>query len=167
MMQTVVGSMVETLFERDGIAVTCVLPEPLWVVHCAPNDAAVHPLLAGPMLCVVVTGTVASLRLAPDEWLIVGASPNLQGIDYSLVDASDRFLAVDLTGPLAAAVLNAGCPLDLGGGNFGDGAASRTLFGKADIVLWRRGDGFRLYHGRSFDPYVTALLIEAAGYAVP
>ena len=41
--------------------------------------------------------------------------------------------------------------------------ATRTLFVKAEIGLWRRADtAFRLEVGRSFAPYVAHMLNEAA-----
>jgi sarcosine oxidase subunit gamma len=40
---------------------------------------------------------------------------------------------------------------------------TRTLLGKAEIVLWRIGAAaFRLEVWRSFAPYVSAFLAEAA-----
>ena len=41
--------------------------------------------------------------------------------------------------------------------------ASRTLFDKAEIVLWRRaGREFRVEVARSFSPWLAAALGEAA-----
>ena len=59
--------------------------------------------------------------------------------------------------------LNAGCPLDLGLKAFPVGMATRTLFDKAEIVLWRRAqETFQVEVWRSFAPYLVAALTEAA-----
>ena len=119
-------------------------------------------------------GDWAALWLGPDEQLLIGpehASPAfgtviadaLRGLDYSLVDVSHRQGAIEVTGPHATALINAGCPLDLGLAATPVGFCSRTVFAKAEIVLWRCAeDGFQLQAGRSFLPYVTALLALAA-----
>jgi sarcosine oxidase subunit gamma len=58
--------------------------------------------------------------------------------------------------------LASGCPLDLTMRAFPVGACARTLYHKAEIVLWRtEGDAFQLEVWRSFAPYVEALLTEA------
>ncbi|MFX8747406.1 sarcosine oxidase subunit gamma family protein, partial [Acinetobacter baumannii] len=56
---------------------------------------------------------------------------------HSLVDVSHRNTAIQIAGPAAADVLNAGCPLDLRLDAFPVGMCTRTLFAKAEIVLWR------------------------------
>ena len=62
-----------------------------------------------------------------------------------------------------ALLLNEGCPLDLDAAAFPPGRCTRTLFGKAEIVLWRRDvDAWRVEVARSFAPYLLALLREAA-----
>jgi sarcosine oxidase subunit gamma len=56
-------------------------------------------------------------------------------------------------------MLNAGCPLDLDERAFPVGMATRTLFMKADIVLWRVAEQkFHIEVWRSFAPYVWSLL---------
>ena len=68
-----------------------------------------------------------------------------------------------MSGPQAGAILNAGCPLDFDPAAFPTGMCTRSLFGKADIIIWRTGaDEFRLEVWRSFADYVSALLREAA-----
>ena len=62
----------------------------------------------------------------------------LDGTAHSLVDVSHRQIGLVVSGPAAARALNAGCPLDLGLKAFPVGFATRTLFDKAEIVLWRR-----------------------------
>src|SRR5271167_2599347 len=116
----------------------------------------------------------AALWLGPDEWLMIadGADPAqlgemlasvLHGTAQSLVDVSHRQIGLIVSGPAAARALNAGCPLDLDLNAFPVGMATRTLFDKAEIVLWRRAaTTFHVEVWRSFAPHVAASLSEAA-----
>jgi sarcosine oxidase subunit gamma len=106
---------------------------------------------------------LTALRLGPDEFLLLlpeGESPPLVlPKPYSLVDISHRQIGIVLEGPAAADMLNAGCPLDLDERAFPVGMATRTLFMKADIVLWRVDhQKFHIEVWRSFAPYVWSLL---------
>src|SRR5271165_6227686 len=87
-------------------------------------------------------GDRAALWLGPDEWLLIAESDSpetlaaaieaaLQGVPHSLVDVSHRQVSLIASGPRAARVLNAGCPLDLRLKSFPVGMATRTLFEKA------------------------------------
>ncbi|RTL65654.1 MAG: sarcosine oxidase subunit gamma, partial [Hyphomicrobiales bacterium] len=113
---------------------------------------------------------ITALRLGPDEWLVFG-SPSRMSVarmllvqaqaagTASVVDISDRNFAITIAGPRAADLLASGCPLDFDPASFPVGMCTRTIFGKAEVVLWRMGaDKFRLEAGRSFAPYVTGLL---------
>jgi sarcosine oxidase, subunit gamma len=116
----------------------------------------------------------AVLWLGPDEWLLIadGADSTalgetiesvLDGIAHSLVDVSHRQIGLIASGPAAARALNAGCPLDLHLKAFPIGMATRTIFDKAEIVLWRRAETtFHVEVWRSFAPYLLASLAEAA-----
>ena len=116
----------------------------------------------------------AALWLGPDEWLLIadGAdAPNigetlesvLEGTAHSLVDVSHRQIGLVASGPAAARVLNAGCPLDLSLNAFPVGFATRTLFDKVEIVLWRRAEAtFHIEVWRSFAPWLAVSLAEAA-----
>ena len=65
---------------------------------------------------------------------------------------------------MAADVLSAGCPLDLDLDEFQVGMCTRTLFGKAEVVIWRTAtSSFRLEVWRSFAAYVIGLLDAAIG----
>jgi sarcosine oxidase subunit gamma len=112
-------------------------------------------------------------RLGPDEWLLIAAGEDgatlaarlraaLAGAPHSLVEVSQRQDGLVLDGALAAIVLSSGCPLDLRAAAFPVGAATRTLFHKAEIVLWRTAaERFHLEIVRSFAPYVVGHLAEA------
>lgn len=116
----------------------------------------------------------AALWLGPDEQLLLapaGDAPTiaaelagaLTGIAHSSVDVSQRQIALQLRGPRAGALLASGCPLDLDPAEFPPGMCTRTLFGKADIILWRKGAAeYHLEVWRSYSDYVLEWLREAA-----
>ncbi|MBN8942767.1 MAG: sarcosine oxidase subunit gamma [Rhizobiales bacterium] len=113
--------------------------------------------------------------LGPDEWLLQAAGEDpavlfeglgqaLSGEPHSLVDVSHRSDAFALSGPKSAYVLNHGCPLDLSVAAFPVGMCTRTLIGKATVILSRpEPDMFHIDVWRSFAPYVWQLLDEARG----
>ncbi len=82
---------------------------------------------------------------------------------HSLVDGSDRQTGIEITGPDAAAALNAGCPLDLDPEAFPVGMCTRTVLAKTEIVLWRTAPAtFRVEVSRSFAMYAWRFLVEAS-----
>jgi sarcosine oxidase subunit gamma len=116
-----------------------------------------------------------AVRLGPDEWLLCAPlhaaaeferllTAVLGSAPHALVDVGHRYAALAIEGPRAPALLASGCPLDLHPAAFTAGAATRTLLGKAEIVLWRLHDAlaYRIECARSFAPYVHAFLREAA-----
>jgi sarcosine oxidase subunit gamma len=112
----------------------------------------------------------SALWLGPDEWLVIdqsGISPfaDLKGTDilHAATDISHRNIGIIIAGAGAVATINAGCSQDLSLEVFPVGAASRTLFGKAEVVLWRLSETeFRMECWRSFADYVFGLLSEGA-----
>jgi sarcosine oxidase subunit gamma len=122
-----------------------------------------------------ISGHWAALWLGPDEWLLICSDPACDSlaleaaltVAHSLVDVSHRQSGFALSGRLAATVLNAGCPLDLSLEAFPTGMCTRTIFGKAEIVLWRTEEhGFRMEVARSFVGYAAGFLEVAAQDAV-
>jgi sarcosine oxidase subunit gamma len=115
---------------------------------------------------------VAALWLGPDEQLLIASEtgnlaatlqPMLRDLPHSLVEVSHRQIALEISGPHATAVLNAGCPLDLDLSAFPVGMCTRTVLTKAEIVLWRTDETvFHVEVWRSFASYVTELLAEVA-----
>ena len=111
-----------------------------------------------------------ALWLGPDEWLVIdeaGKDPlaDCAGVAvlHSAVGISHRNIAIAVTGAGAAATINSGCPQDLSLEAFPVGAASRTILGKAEIVLLRNApDDFRVECWRSFSDYVFTFLSEGA-----
>ncbi len=113
--------------------------------------------------------------LGPDEWLVIddgGSNPldDLANVKqfHSAVDVSHRNIAIMVEGAGAAMVLNGGCPQDLSLKSFPVGAASRTMLGKAEVVLIREREiHFRIECWRSFSDYAFTLLSESARGAAP
>ena len=138
----------------------------------APLGAAFGVALPDRLLTAVSLGPRAALRLGPDEWLLLAeglpAAPLLTALEAArggaaaaLVDVTDRQIGLELEGPTALDLLAEGCPLDLEA--FPVDGCSRTLFGKAEVVVWRRAaEWWRLEVARSFAPYLEALLTAAA-----
>jgi len=111
-------------------------------------------------------GERAALWLGPDEQLLLAPAGEsarlqaeldaaLQGLAHSLVDVGQRQVALAVSGPWARDILASGCPLDLESEVFPLGMCTRTLFAKAEVVLWRRGvEEYHLDVARSFAAYV-------------
>ena len=118
-------------------------------------------------------GGRAALWLGPDEWLLIaptGEASSLMAamgemlgeVPASLVEISDRQVAIEVAGEKAAEAINAFNALDLDIDTFPVGMCTRTLFGKAEIVLWRTAlQTFHVEVWRSFAPYVQGCLGEA------
>lgn len=119
----------------------------------------------------------AALWLGPDERLLLGPADGAQemqgllqralaGMPHSLVEISHAQIAFELSGAHAAVALNIGCPLDLDPAAFPLDMCTRTVFAKAQIVLWRTGpETFRVETARSFAPYVTKIIALAGQFA--
>ncbi|HEY5103245.1 MAG TPA: sarcosine oxidase subunit gamma family protein [Steroidobacteraceae bacterium] len=120
------------------------------------------------------SGTCAALWLGPDEYLLLAPEAEartfsltleqaLHAAPHSLVDVSHRQAGLAISGPHAADILNSGCPLDLGPAAFPVEMCTRTVFAKAEIILWRTApDEFRIEVWRSFADYVARFLDVAA-----
>jgi sarcosine oxidase, subunit gamma len=118
-------------------------------------------------------GTRTAFKLGPDEWLLLapenseaeayGAIEAVVQEPHSLVDVSHRNVGILVSGSLAADVLNFGVMLDLDPKAFPVGMATRTLFAKSEIVLWRKGvNDFHIEVWRSFAEYLHGHLEQAA-----
>ena len=115
-------------------------------------------------------GSRTALWIGPDEWLVIDgaagdpleACASVEAL-HSAVGISHRNVAISVAGPGAANTVNAGCPQDLSLAAFPVNACSRTILGKAEIVLLRTAeDAFRVECWRSFSDYVFTFLTEAA-----
>jgi heterotetrameric sarcosine oxidase gamma subunit len=120
--------------------------------------------MALPEICrAIVRDNESLLWLGPDEYLLLASGeipPTLNAA--SVVNVSHRDTSLSISGPRAAWVINAFCALDLHLSAFPVGMCTRTVFGKAEIVLWRTAsETFRIEVARSIAPYVWACLEEA------
>lgn len=113
-------------------------------------------------------------RLGPDEWFLIAGRDDGQSIQheiealnsefYSMVDVSHRTVGIEVHGANASKIVNGGCPLDLSGRAFPSGSVTRTIFGRAEVILMRPAQGrtYRVEVTRSFVPYVQDLLLYFA-----
>lgn len=138
-------------------------PWPLASIAVAawPDLSAGDPLRAsssdsGPaMLRARVAGGRVLMRLGPEEVLIVtetdAAMPDEPAFSHeNVIEISHGMVGFCLDGARAATVLASGCPIDVQEWAFPVGMSTRTLFGKFEIILWRRGaTEFRLLVARS------------------
>lgn len=166
-----------------GVTLSPIAPRTRLALRASESDlAAVESALgfALPRRPKTVTseGAVSALWLGPDDWLLVDESegrdplalrsPLAERFDgasasFSLVDVTNRSVAIALDGPAAEAVISAGCAQDIRLQTFPVGSATRTILTKADIVLWRRAEHrFEIACWRSFADYVWTLLTVAA-----
>jgi len=162
----------------SGVELSLLPPRARFVLRCRPDSVAAAGQAFGVTLpneaCrAAVSASRAALWLGPDEWLLLAApddaaaivhqlSVALAGAPHSLVDVSHRGAAIAVKGAQAATLINHGCALDLAHAVFPLGMCTRTLFEKAEIVLWRTEE--HTYHveiERSFAPYVWRMLSEA------
>ncbi len=116
----------------------------------------------------ITAGTRTVMKLGPDEWLILAEAEaeiqldRLPAANLAAVDVSHRQAALSLAGTAVEAVVSAGCPLPLDIASFPVNRATRTLFAKTEIVLWRTAaNAFHLEVARSFVPYLIAHLNRA------
>ncbi len=125
--------------------------------------------------CRAVThGPRAALWLGPDERLLLAPQAELAtllatltnalaGHACSLVDISQRQISLELHGPHASTLLNAQCALDLALDSFPVGMCTRTVFAKAELVLWRTAaECFHVEVWRSFADYLVTLLRDVS-----
>jgi heterotetrameric sarcosine oxidase gamma subunit len=123
-----------------------------------------HSLPQPPPCRAIAVGENFLLWLGPDEFLLIApdeAMPTLN-IASATIDVAHRDAALSVTGQCSAQVINAFCALDLHVSAFPIGMCTRTVFGKAEILLWRTAvEQFRIDVARSFSPYVWACLEEA------
>jgi sarcosine oxidase subunit gamma len=119
-------------------------------------------------------GGRAALWLGPDEHLLLAGegdgpavaadlSRALGDQAHSLVDVSHRQVALDVHGLHAEWLLASLCPLPLDLESFPVGMCTRTVFAKAEVVVWRKDPStFQVEVWRSFSRYVVELLSEVA-----
>jgi len=176
--QGALDALAAAMLSCAAVELRLIAPQARFVLRCRPDAVVAAGQCFGVALPVLAcraaaTGPRAALWLGPDEWLLV-AEPGdaraigdqlshvLAGLSHSLTDVSHRSAAVAVIGPQAAVLINHGCPLDLSDTKFSIGMGTRTLFAKAEIILWRTArDEYRVEIERSFAAYVWQMLIQA------
>jgi heterotetrameric sarcosine oxidase gamma subunit len=164
------------MVESKPMPVQCRLADPAIRLNIRADTAAAAGIglaigvLLGTAPCrAVIVRDRTALWLGPDEWLVLApesesalAQQALPALG-SIVDVSHAFVGLEVCGPRAAWCINAFNALDLDPRAFPVGACTRTLFGKAAIVLWRAAaEQFRIEVARSHAAYVRQCLEEAS-----
>lgn len=109
-------------------------------------------------------GPMRAACLGPDEWMLFAHDDAREAVEvlsadvpFSLVDISDREVAIVVEGSGACDALLAGCPRDVE--RLPVGWAGRTVFEGVAIVLVRRGKAtFEIHVARSSAPFVIELI---------
>lgn len=107
-----------------------------------------------------------ALCLGPDEWLWRAPAgtkmPNSGGqAPVSIVDISERQIAISVSGAAAVEILQSGNPLDLA--KFAVGTGKRTVFEGVEVILIRESETrFVVEVWRSFAEFVWGVLVKAA-----
>ena len=117
----------------------------------------------------------ACLWLGPDEWLLVGPPDGEAMLASQLreaqgdvpatavVELSANRTTLELAGPRAREVLEAGCSIDLHPRAFEPGHCAQTLVARAQVILCELSDVpyYRLFVRPSFAPYLATWLLDA------
>jgi sarcosine oxidase subunit gamma len=121
-------------------------------------------------------GGRAAIWLGPDEWLIVAADGEAAPLEQairaarpgdpwlSVVDLSQSYAALLLSGPRTRELLAKGCPLDLHPRAFGSGSCAQSTLAKARVLLRAVEDGaaVEVWFRNSFTDYAVRWLIDAS-----
>ena len=137
-------------------------PGPRHILRGPAGGAALGGLIVPDQPCRdAEAGPRAALWLGPDEWLLLGFAA--VETPFAVVDVGHRSLGFRLAGPRAAELLAGGVPLDLSPAAFPVGTCTRTIFEKAEIVLWRRAEAaWHIEVARSFAPYLCDMIAAIA-----
>ena len=120
------------------------------------------------------TEGVSLLWLGPDEWLAVAQDGDSTALcakledamarfHHAVVDLSDNYAVIELSGHAARWVLLKGWPQDLHPSVFKPGQCSQGLLGRAQIILEQTGDeAYRLFVRPSFAAYLWDWLVDAS-----
>jgi sarcosine oxidase subunit gamma len=124
-------------------------------------------------------GETSILWMGPDEWMLVTpadqAAPQsakareaLAGLHHQLVDVSDYYTVIDISGAKARELLMKLTTLDLHSRAFRAGMVTGSVFGRANAMIWQiiddkepGGPLFRLFIRWSMADYLWCALAEA------
>lgn len=180
-----VGTAPAMLIEAEGVAVHALPPAARFSLRLREADAGIGGAEAAFRIDQAINrfaleGPLLSARLGPDEWLLIGPedpaaslagslAAALTGRIHSMVDIGHRNAAFAVSGRRAPETINSGCALDLAADAFPTGMATRTLLGRAEVILMRLDDAptYRIECWRSFAEYVGRWLTEAAETVEP
>jgi sarcosine oxidase subunit gamma len=170
------GPLDALVFAVNQTSLTALPPATRLVLRVRPDAKAAAEKVLGFTLPTkpkssTVKGDVHCLWIGPDEWLLIDKEKSglpekfvkAGNAKFAAVDVSHRNTAISVSGAKAVDAINSGCPQDLSLAAFPVGAASRTILGKSEIVLYRTGKTeFRVECWRSFSDYVWKYLVDAA-----
>ena len=119
-----------------------------------------------------IAGQVEILWRGPEEWFLLcppgeeialadALQRKLDATSHQLVDVSDQYTVIALSGSVAGDVLSRLTTLDLHERAFPEGRAAGSLFGRIEAALARTSSGLRLLVRWSVAEYLYDLLIDA------
>ena len=126
-----------------------------------------------PMTTAEKSGTTI-IWVSFDEWILTGdytkgeklkteLESALNGTHFALVDVSDYYMSVNISGKNVRNVLEKGCVIDLHPDIFKVGIATGTRYEKAVINLHREAkDSYNIIFRRSFAPYLWGHLVHGS-----
>jgi sarcosine oxidase subunit gamma len=140
---------------------------PQWSLRVDPSVSP-FPLPSEPNTW-AAEGDRELLWLSPDEWLVVGGSPERLasalagvGVHHSLVDVSCNRAVLDLSGTDRREHLSTGCGLDLDASrSWLPGMCAQTLLARVPVLLQERGDATRVFVRPSFAGYLVTWLARS------
>ena len=111
------------------------------------------------------------LWLGPSEWLLWVSEKRcpqvmdslLQataGMHAAIIDVSDYYTIIRISGNHADAVIAHGCPLDIRAQNFPGGSVTQSHFRSVSILLYRLRNGYDIQIRRSHARYLWDYLIQ-------
>lgn len=117
-----------------------------------------------------------AIWLGPDEWLIVAPDGEAASLEeairaarpgdpwLSVVDVSQSYTALLLSGPCVRELLAKGCPLDLHPRTFGAGHCAQSTLAKARVLLRAVDEGAAIeaWFRNSFTEYAVRWLLDAS-----
>lgn len=98
-----------------------------------------------------------------EDTLVSALRDGLKSMAHAVVDVSDYYTVIRVSGPLSRELLAKGCALDLHPGNFAEGQATGTGFHHATIFITRvEGDVFDVMIRWSYADYLFTYFEDGA-----
>lgn len=112
--------------------------------------------------------------LGPDEWtihlpleqvdeILTSLHKQLSGVPHAVVDVSDYYSVISLSGSLARDILATAMSFDLRAKNFSYGGCAQSRFGHASVLFWLEDEApsFNLQVRWSYAQYVYEYLAQS------